>query len=118
MFSAYSFECFKCDEKSAEECDKKQKKEKCDADETCWKAHFETKYGETGERRGCMKKKECEETKKKCDDDELFDDDGEKLKCAVACCVSDDDKPCNGAFFISTNIVMIMFTNLYSLNLF
>ena len=68
-----------------------------------------------------MKKSDCEETKKKCDDDQLLDDDGQKLKCAVACCISDDVTPCNGAFLVSKarNAVLLMIPAiLYSLSLF
>ena len=68
-----------------------------------------------------MKKSDCEETKKKCDDDQLLDDDGQKLKCAVACCINDDDTPCNGAFLVSKarNTVLLMIPAiLHSLSLF
>ena len=39
-------------------------------------------------------------------------------ECAVACCVSDGDKPCNGGFTVSINMIMIMFAVLCSLKLF
>ena len=70
-------------------------------DYTCWKANFKTDKDKTGEIRGCVPKKSCEEIKKKCDDGEEIDQgDGEKItKCDAACCVTAEgaENPCNDA---------------------
>ena len=127
MFAAYSFQCYQCNEEgedSEENCNTKQTKLNCTGalGLTCWKGHYKTDKGREVEMRGCRGKEGCEETKKKCEngDKDLVDDKKEKLtKCAVACCISVGDTPCNGALSFSTNMVMMIFLTLCSsLNLF
>ena len=121
-FTAYSFECYVCNEKTEEECTSKQTKVNCTGDDnTCLKVNFKTDQDKTGEFRTCQPKKYCEANKKKCDDgEEISLDDGDKItKCDVACCVTaaGAENPCNGATVtVSANVVMMIFAALYALN--
>lgn len=122
-FTAYSFECYLCEEKTEEECNSKQTKINCTGDDaTCSKANFKTEKDETGEVRECDTKKSCEEVKKRCDDGEEIDrgSKGKITKCNVACCVTAEgaENPCNGAITVSVNVVMMILAALYALNLF
>lgn len=42
----------------------------------------------------CMEKQACKDLEKKCEDKELKDENDKPLKCAVACCSTDE---CNGS---------------------
>ena len=93
------------------------KKVNCSAGETCFKQHLETESGIKVDSRGCASKEDCQKTKELCKngkfqffktDDNDDEDDIQIKDCAIGCCVSDGDIPCNGAFVVSANPAMMM----------
>ena len=106
---------------TTDQCEKDQKKVGCPSNSTCVKMHGKTDDDKEVETRGCFMKSFCDNMKKVCGDDTLKKE--WKIKeCAVACCVSDGDTPCNSGFTVPDNIVMtvmmLMFAVLSSLKLF
>ena len=111
LFKAYSFKCYKCapenkgDPYSSDQCEKDQTKVDCPSNYTCVKMHGMRDDDKEVENRGCFTKSMCDLMKKACKDDAIKKASKIK-KCAVACCVSDGDTPCNSGFTGSDNIVM------------
>jgi len=60
--------------------------------------------GKKFELRDCVPKPDCEGMKKGCSDEEIKKK-GKIKECEARCCQSD---LCNGAFFTSANVVMMM----------
>ena len=122
VVSAYSFKCYTCIDESSDNCNKNQTSVTCTGnDKTCIKADGELESGKTLEMRGCLDTKDCDESKKKCEDGTAtFGDAGDKFKeCRVVCCVpSDDETPCNSAFTVTSNMVIMMLAILLSLDAF
>lgn len=113
--SAYSYMCYECEDAiTAEECDRRQKRETCRSlEETCMKAHYKTASGRTEEFRGCSEKSRCENMRRKCERGEKIQQNDLHLdpitKCEVACCdtPSGADEPCNEARTNSVNIMLM-----------
>lgn len=107
--------CYECeDATTAEECDRRQKRETCRSlEETCMKAHYKTASGRTEEFRGCSEKLTCENIRRKCERGEKIQQNDRHLdpitKCEVACCdtASGADEPCNEARTNSVNIMLM-----------
>lgn len=59
------------------------------------------------ETRGCLQKIQCDNMKKLCTNDDMKKAMNIK-ECAVACCVSDGDTPCNTGFAASGNLMMLV----------
>ena len=119
VVSAYSFECYYCDDETSEKCNEKQTKVNCTgSDMTCFKGDLKKESGETREVRGCTKKETCEKSEKKCKDGDSGDDAYKIKECHTACCVTPDgETPCNRAFFthVTSNMAMMMLAILLSL---
>ena len=114
IIAAYSLQCYKCgpykeDETyTTDQCEKDQKMVNCTNEEDiCFKMHVKYDYGREVEERLCMLKSDCEDSKETCEDDEQKKAAMIK-ECAVACCASDGDKPCNSGFTVSVNVTMLM----------
>ena len=103
-----------------DQCEKDQTKVDCpSANYTCFKFHGTTTDDKEKESRGCSPKDFCETFAKICKEGTEEQKKAQKIKeCEAACCVSDGDKPCNGGFTVSINLIMIMFAFLCSLKLF
>lgn len=52
----------------------------------------------------CMEKQACEDLEKKCEDKELKDENDKPLKCAVACCSTDE---CNGSSEVYFSVIFL-----------
>ena len=114
FLTAQSFKCYQCGERKGEsytkdECEKVQTTVECAAHLklTCFKQHIIKDDDTEIEKRGCRLISDCEKEKKECEKD--AENDKEKIKeCAVACCITEGDKPCNGAITVSIDLMMVV----------
>jgi len=117
MLAADSLQCYRCNEKPVKECNSEQKIVNCSSDNMiCQLVNYETDKGEKLQDRSCSSKTECEDEKKMCDSGkEIQRKDDTITKCAVACCVTAKgaETPCNGAFAVAGNIIIIVLEALY-----
>ncbi|KAJ7351033.1 hypothetical protein OS493_037096, partial [Desmophyllum pertusum] len=91
-----------------DQCEKAQTKVECSANSTCVQMHGKRADDKEVETRGCFTKSMCDSWKKLCGDDDMKK--AQKIKeCAVACCDSDGDTPCNSGFTVCacTNMMMM-----------
>ena len=62
----------------------------------------------------CMEKQACKDLEKKCEDKELKDENDKPLKCAVACCSTDE---CNGSSEVYFGVIFLATCSIFGLAL-